>query len=442
MTAKAVTARPADPCCLVIFGASGDLMHRLLVPALYNLAAAGLLPDAFALIGVGRSEMSDDTLREDLRKSLQQFATRPVEEKLAQRVVGCATYVRGDVDDPVSYDRLRQALQRIEAERGTKGNRLFYMATPPSAFRPIACQLGRSRLACEENGSWRRIIIEKPFGTDLASARKLNNDLLDVFDENQLYRIDHYLGKETVQNILVLRFANGLFEPIWNRDHIDHVQITVAETLTVGRRGRFYDATGALRDMVPNHLFQLFSLVAMEPPSRFEAHAVRSEKAEALDAVHVPSEADALRDSVRAQYVAARVGDNEVEDYRRTADVPPNSTTETYVALKLMIDNWRWAGVPFYLRTGKALKSKRTEVAIKFKQAPFAMFRDTPVDRLAQNFLVISIQPDECIGLQFSAKVPGPVIAISGVGMTFKYQDYFDAAPSTGHETLIYDCMN
>jgi glucose-6-phosphate 1-dehydrogenase len=284
--------KQTDPCSLVVFGASGDLMHRLLVPALYNLAAGGLLPDAFALIGVGRSEMSDDALREGLRKSLQQFATRPVEEKLAQRVVGCATYVRGDVDDPVSYDRLRQTLQRIEAERGTKGNRLFYMATPPSAFRPIACQLGRSRLACEENGSWRRIIIEKPFGTDLASARKLNNDLLDVFDENQLYRIDHYLGKETVQNILVLRFANGLFEPIWNRDHIDHVQITVAETLAVGRRGRFYDETGALRDMVPNHLFQLLSLVTMEPPSRFEAGAVRSEKAEVLDAVQVPSEAE------------------------------------------------------------------------------------------------------------------------------------------------------
>ncbi|HET9245086.1 MAG TPA: glucose-6-phosphate dehydrogenase, partial [Xanthobacteraceae bacterium] len=294
--------KQADPCSLVVFGASGDLMHRLLVPALYNLAAGGLLPDAFALIGVGRSEMSDDALREGLRKSLQQFATRPVEEKLAQRVVGCATYVRGDVDDPGSYDRLRQTLQRIEAERGTKGNRLFYMATPPSAFRPIACQLGRSRLACEENGSWRRIIIEKPFGTDLASARKLNNDLLDVFDENQLYRIDHYLGKETVQNILVLRFANGLFEPIWNRDHIDHVQITVAETLAVGRRGRFYDETGALRDMVPNHLFQLLSLVTMEPPSRFEAGAVRSEKAEVLDAVQVPSEAEALRNSVRGQY--------------------------------------------------------------------------------------------------------------------------------------------
>src|SRR5262249_48710951 len=267
-------------------------------------------------------------------------------------------------------------------------------ATPPAAFAPIGHHLGRSRLAREQNGAWRRLIIEKPFGTDLASAQQLNRQLLGLLAEHQIYRIDHYLGKETVQNILVLRFANGLFEPIWNRDHIDHVQITVAETLNVGYRGRFYDATGALRDMVPNHLFQLLSLVAMEPPSRFEAHAVRSEKAQALDASHVPDEAAALQDSVRAQYAAARIGDDEVEDYRRTAYVRPDSTTETYAALKLMIDNWRWAGVPFYLRTGKALKARRTEVAIKFKQAPFAMFRHTCVDRLAQNFLVISIQPD------------------------------------------------
>jgi glucose-6-phosphate 1-dehydrogenase len=240
---------------------------------------------------------------------------------------------------------------------------------------------------------------------------------------------------------MVLRFSNGLFEPIWNRYHIDHVQITVAETLTVGSRGSFYDAIGALRDMVPNHLFQVLSLVAMEPPSRLDAYALRSEKVQALDAIHLPRDDSVLQDAVRAQYVAAWVGDNEVEDYRRTRDVAPDSTTETYVALKLMIDNWRWAGVPFYLRTGKALKSRRTEVAIEFKQAPFAMLRNTPVDRLAQNFLVIGIQPDECIGLQFNAKVPGPVITTSGVGMTFKYEDYFEAAPSTGYETLIYDCM-
>ena len=438
---SASAAAPAGPCCFVIFGASGDLTHRLLLPALYNLAAGGLLPEAFSIIGIARGEKSNDVFRSDLAKSLQRFAINDVDEEAAGRLLAGVSYVNGDADDPATYERLAQELARVERARDTRGNRLFYLATPPAAFTPIGRHLGRSGLAREQNGMWRRLIVEKPFGTDLASAQALNRELLGVLEERQIYRIDHYLGKETVQNILVLRFANGLFEPIWNRDHIDHVQITVAETLTVGRRGRFYDAIGALRDMVPNHLFQLLSLVAMEPPSRFDARAVRSEKAGALDAVHVPDAATALRDSVRAQYVAARIGDNEVEDYRKTADVRPGSTTETYVALKLMIDNWRWAGVPFYLRTGKALKSRRTEVAVKFKQAPFAMFRDTPVDRLAQNFLIMSIQPEECIGLQFNAKVPGPGIAISGVDMTFKYEDYFDAAPSTGYETLIYDCM-
>jgi glucose-6-phosphate 1-dehydrogenase len=438
---SANAAAPAGPCCFVIFGASGDLTHRLLLPALYNLAAGSLLPEAFSIIGIARGEKSNDVFRSDLAKSLQRFAIRDVDEETANRLLSGVSYVNGDADDPATYERLALEFARIERDRDTRGNRLFYLATPPAAFAPIGRHLGRSGLAREQNGMWRRLIVEKPFGTDLASAQALNRELLGVLEEHQIYRIDHYLGKETVQNILVLRFANGLFEPIWNRDHIDHVQITVAETLTVGRRGRFYDAIGALRDMVPNHLFQLLSLVAMEPPSRFDARAVRSEKAEALDAVQVPDEATALRDSVRGQYVAARIGDNEVEDYSKTADVRPDSTTETYVALKLMIDNWRWAGVPFYLRTGKALKSRRTEVAVKFKQAPFAMFRDTPVDRLAQNFLIMSIQPEECIGLQFNAKVPGPVIAISGVDMTFKYEDYFDAAPSTGYETLIYDCM-
>ena len=284
-------------------------------------------------------------------------------------------------------------------------------------------------------------MVEKPFGTDLASAKALNGELLKIVDEHQIYRIDHYLGKETVQNILVLRFANGMFEPIWNRNHIDHIQITVDEKLGVGHRGSFYDATGALRDMVPNHLFQLLSLVAMEPPAKFDAHAVRSEKAEVLAAIQTQSEEEALHNSVRGQYRAGKIGDTEIDDYRKTADVKPGSTTETYAALKLTIDNWRWAGVPFYLRTGKALGVKRTEIAIKFKQAPFAMFRDTPVDRLSQNYLIISTEPTEGITLQFNTKVPGPTINIDGVEMKFRYKDYFKAEPSTGYETLIYDCM-
>jgi glucose-6-phosphate 1-dehydrogenase len=357
------------------------------------------------------------------------------------RLLSCVAYVGGGAEDPATYRKLAKVLERIERVRHTGHNRLFYLATPPASFAPIGRSLGETGLAREENGAWRRIIIEKPFGVDLASAQALNRELLEVLDERQIFRIDHYLGKETVQNIMVLRFANGLFEPIWNRHHIDHVQITVAETLTVGNRGRFYDATGALRDMVPNHLFQLLSLVAMEPPTRFEAHAVRSEKAHALDAINVPPNSMALHDCVRAQYVAARVGDNEIEDYRKTKDVAPDSATETYVALKLMIDNWRWAGVPFYLRTGKALAARKTEIAIRFKHAPITLFRDTPAERLAQNLLVLRIQPDEGVALQFNAKIPGPSIQIGGVRMDFKYKDYFEAAPSTGYETLIYDSM-
>ncbi len=461
MKAGTTTARPADPCCLVIFGASGDLTHRLLVPALYNLAAAGLLPDAFGLIGVARSPSSSEAFREDLAKSLPQFAGRPINQKVLNRVLGAVAYVQGEPDDDSTYAKIGKELARMESERATRGNRLFYLATPPAGFAPIGCHLGQSGLAREDtqddsargngsgngararsgNGPWRRVIFEKPFGTDLASALTLNQKLLGILKEHQIFRIDHYLGKETVQNILVLRFANGLLEPIWNRDHIDHVQITVAESLTVGRRGNYYDATGALRDMVPNHLFQLMSLIAMEPPSRFAADAVRSEKAQVLEAVKLQSRDEALRNSVRAQYEAGFVDNQPVEPYRKTKDVDPHSTTETYVALKLMIDNWRWADVPFYLRTGKALRGKQTEVAIKFKQAPIAMFRDTPIDRLAENFLVIGIQPNECIGLEFNAKVPGPSIALGGVSMTFRYDDFFEAAPSTGYETLIYDCM-
>jgi glucose-6-phosphate 1-dehydrogenase len=441
-----VTDTPQDrkkpePCDFVIFGATGDLTHRLVIPALYNLAATNLLPDNFCLVGVARSAMPSDDLRDSLMKGLRQFATRPVDDAIANRLLECFTCAVADPDDPASFDRLREQLDRLEAQRKTGGNRLFYLATPPDAFAPISRELGRTGLLEEKNGAWRRLVIEKPFGTDLASATALNAELLKIVEEHQIYRIDHYLGKETVQNILVLRFANGMFEPIWNRNHIDHIQITVDEKIGVGHRGSFYDATGALRDMVPNHLFQLLSLVAMEPPVRFDAHSVRTEKAEVLAAIQTQSEADALTNSVRGQYRGGKAGDIEISDYRKTADVRPESTTETYAALKLTIDNWRWAGVPFYLRTGKALGAKRTEVAIKFKQAPFAMFRDTPVERLSQNYLVISIEPTEGITLQFNTKVPGPTISIDGVEMKFRYKDYFKAEPATGYETLIYDCM-
>jgi glucose-6-phosphate 1-dehydrogenase len=430
-----------DPCSFVIFGATGDLTHRLVIPALYNLEASGLLPDRFCVVGIARKGMSNDDLRDSLMKGLREFATRPVEDKIAKRLLECVTSIEADPKDPASFDEMRGRIEQLETSRSTGGNRLFYLATPPVAFAPISRQLGRTGMLKEANGAWRRLVVEKPFGTDLASAKALNGELLKIVDEHQIYRIDHYLGKETVQNILVLRFANGMFEPIWNRNHIDHIQITVDEKLAVGHRGSFYDATGALRDMVPNHLFQLLSLVAMEPPTRFDAHSVRSEKADVLAAIQTQSETDALKNSVRGQYLGGKVDGAAIVDYTKTEEVKSGSTTETYAALKLTIDNWRWAGVPFYLRTGKALGIKRTEVAIKFKQAPFAMFKCTTVDRLSQNYLVISIEPTEGITLQFNTKVPGPVISIDGVEMKFRYKDYFKAEPATGYETLIYDCM-
>jgi glucose-6-phosphate 1-dehydrogenase len=440
MAVGKLAQKKPDPCSFVIFGVTGDLAHRLVVPALYNLAAADLLPEKFCVVGAARKGMTSDGLRDSLMKGLHQYATRQVDDAIAMRLLACVTCIEADPADPASFDAMSEQLDKLEAAQKTGGNRLFYLATPPSAFLPISRELGRTGMLVE-NGAWRRLVVEKPFGTDLASAMTLNRELLKLVEEQQIYRIDHYLGKETVQNILVLRFANGMFEPIWNRNHIDHIQITVDEKLGVGHRGSFYDATGALRDMVPNHLFQLMSLVAMEPPAKFDAHSVRSEKAEVLAAIQTQSEQEALHNSVRGQYRAGMVGDTEIEDYRRTADVKHASTTETYAALKLTIDNWRWAGVPFYLRTGKALGIKRTEIAIKFKQAPFAMFRDTPVDRLSQNYLIISTEPTEGIALQFNTKVPGPTINIDGVEMKFRYKDYFKAEPSTGYETLIYDCM-
>ena len=441
MTDVPSNQKKPDPCSFVIFGVTGDLAHRLVIPALYNLAATGLLPDKFCVVGITRKGMPNDELRDGLMKGLRQFATRPVDDAIATRLLECVTCIAADPREPASFDKMRQQIERLEANRSTGGNRLFYLATPPDAFAPISRELGRTGLLREESGAWRRLVIEKPFGTDLASAKVLNGELLKIVDEHQIYRIDHYLGKETVQNILVLRFANGMFEPIWNRNHIDHVQITVDEKLGVGHRGSFYDSTGALRDMVPNHLFQLLSLVAMEPPIRFDAHSVRSEKADVLAAIQPQSETDALKNSVRGQYQGGRIGETEIKGYGKTEDVRPGSTTETYAALKLTIDNWRWAGVPFYLRTGKALGIKRTEVAIKFKQAPFAMFSCTAAETLAENYLVIGVEPTEGIALQFNTKVPGPSIRIDGVEMKFRYKDYFKAEPATGYETLIYDCM-
>jgi glucose-6-phosphate 1-dehydrogenase len=426
---------PAPPCTCVIFGAAGSLTKRLLIPALGHLAEGGLLSDSFAIVGVARADMSTEALRTGIR---QDAHVTGVADWLAER----ATYLQGDFDDPGTYERLTVQLDQLERRWGTCGNRLFYLAVPPDAFAIVARHLSRTGLSRESSdGCWRRVIVEKPFGTDLLSAQALNRELLGALAEHQIYRIDHYLGKETVQNLMVLRFANSLFEPLWNREHIDNIQITVAESAGVGTRGKFYDATGALSDMVPNHLFQLLTLAAMEPPTRFGADAVRTEKAKVLDAVQRLTAADVARDVVRGQYGSGPVGSAGVEAYRRTPKVDPNSNTETFVALRLTIDNWRWAGVPFYLRTGKALAARKTEIAVQFKQAPFAMFRSSPIERLAHNVLVVRIQPDEGIALQFNTKVPGMHLRADGVRMNFKYADYFEKAPSTGYELLLYDSM-
>jgi glucose-6-phosphate 1-dehydrogenase len=312
-----------EACSFVIFGVTGDLAHRLVIPALYNLASEDLLPDDFCVVGVARKAMSNDELRTSLLRGLHEFATGPVDDAVARRLLACVTCIAADPNVARSFENLDKQLDRLESERKSGGNRLYYLATPPNAFAPISRELGRCGMLREHDGVWRRLVIEKPFGTDLLSAKALNDHLLKVADEQQIYRIDHYLGKETVQNILVLRFANGMFEPIWNRNHIDHVQITVEEKLGIGHRGSFYDATGALRDMLPNHLFQLLSLVAMEPPARFDAHAVRSEKAEVLTAIQMQSEAESSQNSVRGQYTGGRIGDVEIEDFLKTDDISP-----------------------------------------------------------------------------------------------------------------------
>ncbi len=435
---------------MVIFGASGDLTRRLLVPALYNLARTGLIPEHFAIVGVDIAERTADDWRDSLHAMLQSFVGNPnsenrieaVDEAVWQRLTGAVSYVRGDFSDRELFEKLRLHLHEVAREWQTGGNCLFYLAVADRFFGPIVEQLGHAGLVDEEprNGQpqhWRRIVIEKPFGHSLESARELNTRIRRVLREEQIFRIDHFLGKETVQNIMAFRFANGLFEPIWNRDRIDHVQITVAETVGVEHRGKFYELTGALRDMVPNHVFQLLAMVAMEPPAGFDARSVRNRKADVFTALCTLQEEDA----VRGQYGPGVVLGAKVPGYRQEPDVSPNSNTETFVAMKLIIDNWRWAGVPFYLRTGKRMSRRYSEVAIRFKQAPYAPFEDTHVDELPPNWLVIRIQPDEGISLQFEVKRPGPVVDLAAVQMDFNYRDWFPREPNVGYETLIYDCM-
>ncbi|MGA3104452.1 MAG: glucose-6-phosphate dehydrogenase [Terriglobales bacterium] len=439
---KPRVGRIGDPCVMVIFGFSGDLTRRKLIPALYNLASQQLLSREFAVIGVGRSPMSDDDARKKVTEDFKHFATGAVDQDLWEWFVRRISYISGDFDDPTTYDRLNEALSEVDKEHNSHGNYFFYLATAPNFFGGIVEHLAKVGLMTEEkDGHWRRVIIEKPFGHDLDSAKALNQQLLKVASECQIYRIDHYLGKETVQNILALRFANGIFEPIWNRRYIDHVQISVAETVGVETRGGYYDSAGALRDMVPNHIMQLITLTAMEPPISFEANAVRDEQAKILHAIQPFSNEDVLSKTIRGQYGEGLVDGKRVPGYRNEEGVPPDSRTETFVAMRLLIDNWRWAGVPFYLRTGKRLPGRNTHVVIQFRRAPFMLFRETQVENMMPNQLVLHIQPEEGISLRFAAKTPGPAMQLGEVNMDFAYADYFGINPSTGYERLLHDCM-
>jgi glucose-6-phosphate 1-dehydrogenase len=439
--------KPPGPCAMVIFGAGGDLTKRLLVPALYNLAATDLLPETFALVGVDMADLSVHQWRDSLHTMLESFVGKAasesrldkVDDAIWARVSSKMSYVRGDLNDPGLYEKLKAHLG--ELEKDTSGNTLFYLAVADRFFGPVVTGIGQADLFEEHwdaDGKhpkyWRRVVIEKPFGHDEDSARALNRTILRAAEEHQIFRIDHFLGKETVQNIMALRFANGMFEPLWNRDRIDHVQITVAETVGVESRGRFYEKTGALRDMVPNHVFQLLAMVAMEPPAGFDAQAVRNRKTDVFSALRTVDPADA----VRGQYGPGPGG---AAGYRAEKDVDPDSPVETYVAMRLSIDNWRWAGVPFYLRTGKHMSARVSEIAIRFKPAPYAPFEDTNVAALPPNWLLLRIQPDEGIALQFEVKRPGPLVDLAAVRMAFRYDDWFPREPNIGYETLIYDVM-
>ena len=444
---KASGAKPAGPCCMVIFGAAGDLTKRLVVPSLYNLACAHLLPKEFALVGVDLSASDVGTWKQTLTEMLGQFVQQHssegggVDEDAWKTVTDKLFYVQGDLTNAASYQTLKGKLSEIDKSNNTGGNYLFYLAIADRFFGTTIEQLAHADLMKEENGQWRRVVVEKPFGHDLASAKALNAQILKVIDESQIYRIDHFLGKETVQNIMMFRFSNGMFEPIWNRDRIDHVQITVAETVGVEKRGKFYEKTGALRDMVPNHVFQLVAMTAMEAPNSFSADAVRTEKAKAIEAIRVSNVDQVSSIAVRGQYGRGWINDSNVPEYREEPDVASESSVETYAAMKLSIDNWRWAGVPFYIRTGKRMRKRKTSIAIRFKEPPSNLLRDMKVRKASPNWMLLRIQPDEGMALEFGAKVPGPAMQIGDVRMDFKYEDYFGTAPATGYETLIYDVM-
>ncbi|MBB3173175.1 glucose-6-phosphate 1-dehydrogenase [Endobacter medicaginis] len=436
-TAQPAGKTPAPPGTLVIFGAHGDLTKRLLTPSLYNLTGAGLLDPDFKVIGVDRVDADDAAWRKELSDTMQEFTKDPhaefytpkINEEWWGSLSNRMSYFKADFTD---VEQLKALGEKIG-----DGNAVFYLAVAARFFATVAENLSKAGLTRAPEGKYRRLVVEKPFGADLDSSKKLNAQLLSVLDESQIYRIDHFLGKETVQNILASRFSNITVEPLWNRFYIDHVEITAAETVGVEQRGAFYEPTGALRDMVPNHLFQLLAMVAMEPPSSFSAEAVRSAKEALYESIR-PCTKD---DAVRGQYTAGRVHDRDVTGYRQSNGVAPTSNTETYVALRLHIDNWRWSGVPFYLRTGKCMTDRLTEVVVQFKRAPISIFRDEPVDELPPNQLILNIQPEQGMTMRLNAKIPGAAMDLAPVEMKFRYEDAFNLTPNVGYETLIYDCL-
>jgi len=427
---------------MVIFGATGDLTKRKLIPALLNLAQENVLPKNFAIIGVASNDSTTESFRKALTAEMPQFAPDPIDLKMWDWMVERIYYIRGDFADPGTYQRLQVQIDAVEKAHGCGGSKFYYLAVAPRFFATIVQQLGAAKMTTEENGKWSRVIVEKPFGHDLQSAVQLNSDLKKVLTEKQIYRIDHYLGKETVQNVMVFRFSNNIIEPLWNRHYIDHVQITASETVGVEHRGGFYETAGALRDMVPNHLFQLLTMTSMEPPISFDADEVRNKQAEILHAIQPLSPEDVITNMVRGQYGEGQSPNGQaVEGYRQEPDVNPQSNTETFVALKLQVDNWRWAGVPFYLRTGKSMSKRATEIVIQFRRTPFVLFRHTGVKNIETNRMVIHIQPEEGISLSFGAKVPGSLMRLGLVNMDFDYNTYFGSEHSTGYERLLRDCM-